>query len=201
MASLPGQKCPGDADPSLYEPDVSYPDERHDAAAGVSSHPGGAAAAATVEACNEPEHPSTLAVTEAEKLVVELMPKHPEPGNSPGAVAEAAKILTKAEDLTATLQTIREAHAACCQEWATYPAGRFIPRLPRWFRDGDWKHIRPGRKGVQSETLPERRAREFREWEERTYRMYAENEMWDALRENGGEELVEVWREKVKAAC
>ena len=189
---------------SHKEPDVLEPEERHDAADAVISTPlQAAAAAATAVGCTEPQHPAPqhpapLAIAEAEQLVAELMPQHPEPGNFPGAVAEAVKILAQAEDIPATVETMREAHAACRVDWATYPPGRFIPRLPRWLRDGDWKFVRAERKGVQSETWLERRARESREYDETLYRGLAEQGMWNALREYGGDEAVELWREKIK---
>lgn len=154
-----------------------------------------AAAAAVLPLFDNQENPTLK--TEAARLVAELMPQHPEPGNQPKAVAEVQKVLAAG---TATVETIRSSHAAWRVRWATYAAGRFVPQLWRWLHDGDWEHAPVERKPVRSETWVERRERERREYDERTYRTYAENEMWDVLREYGGDELVEEWREKVKIA-
>ena len=156
------------------------------------------AAAAALPLFDEIETPTPQA--EAEKLVAELMPQHPEPGNLPKAINEAAKLLaSRPETLTATIETLRRNHGLWRARWATYAAGRFVPQLWRWFHDGDWEHPPVDRKPVQSETWHERHERERKESDEENYRRYAELGMWSALREYGGDALVEVWREKVKA--
>jgi hypothetical protein len=181
----------------LIEPDVIQPEEPT-AAAGVSNPQQTAAAAAcTSSSCTEPETP----LSEAAQLVVELMPQHPEPGNAPRAIAAAGKLLaSRPEGAAATIEAIRRNHELWRARWATYAPGRFIPQLWRWFAEGDWENPPAERKGVKSETWVERREREYQESKEKSYRMYAEHGMWDALREYGGDELVEVWRAKVEAA-
>jgi hypothetical protein len=179
----------------------------------VLNRQSGTAAAATLPVLREPvkkaaaalplfdqnDEPTSRAV--AEELVAELMPVHPEPGNGLKAVAEAEKLLaTRPEGVSATAETLRRNHGLWRARWAEYAPGRFVPQLWRWFHDGDWQHPPVGRKPVQSETWHERRERERKQSDEESYRMYAEHGMWDALREYGGETLVEVWREKVKAA-
>ena len=165
------------------------------------------AAAAAAQDCfafeneNATQRPAPEALVMAEMVVAELMPQHPEPGNEPKAVAEAAKILAaKPEEMAATIETMRRVHAAFRIQWAGYGPERFIPQLQKWFRDGDWKRERPERKEAQRETYGQRRRREIQQSDDEFFRTYAELEMWDAIRSYGGDELVEVWREKVKQA-
>jgi DNA-binding transcriptional ArsR family regulator len=147
------------------------------------------------------QHPAPEALTMAEMVVAELMPQHPEPGNEPKAVAEAAKILAaKPEEMAATVETMRQTHAASRLSWANYRADRFIPQLWRWFSDGDWKYLRAARKEVQRETYNQRQRRELEEVGDETCRMYAELDMWDEVRAYGGDDAVEVWREKIQQA-
>lgn len=135
---------------------------------------------------------------EAAKIAGELMAVHPEPGNLPKAVAEVAKLLaSSAEGVPAAVEAIRVSHAAWRVRWAEYGAGRFIPQLWRWIHDGDWRNPPVSRKEVKSETWIERRKREYKESEERSYRNYAELGAWEILRDYGGDELVEEWRAKV----
>ena len=167
------------------------------------------AAAAAAQDCfafNEPDEPEqnpTLEVmAEAELIVAELMPIHPEPGNEGKAIEEAAKILAaKPDEIAATVETMRQTHAACRAAWANYGPGRFIPQLWRWFRDGDWKYVRPERREVQRESYNKRQRREVEEVKDEMCSMYAELGMWETVREYGGDEAVEVWREKLKRAC
>ena len=137
---------------------------------------------------------------QAAELVAELMPQHPEPGNQPKAVAAVTQLLaTRPEGVQAAVVTLRANHALWRLRWASYAAGRFIPQLWRWVSDGDWENPPVERKPVQSETWAAKREREYQESKEKSYRMYAEYGMWDALREYGGDELVEEWRAKVEA--
>ena len=198
--------------PSLYEPtevNLKKGTDDADAVLRVVEWPVEKAAAAAQDcfAFNEPEepeqnqNPAPEPLAAAELIVAELMPTHPEPGNEGRAVEEAARILaSKPEEIAATVETIRQTHAACRTAWANYGPGRFIPQLWRWFRDGDWKYLRPDRREVQRETYDQRRRREAQTEDEETCRMYAELNMWDAMREHSGSEAVEVWREKVKRA-
>jgi hypothetical protein len=186
---------------SLYEPDVIEPEGAAAAAARVSASPEEAASAATLDGCNEPQHPAPVAgLAEAGLLVAELMPQHPEPGNVPKAVAEARKLLTtRPEGIAGTVEVIRLNHGLWRARWAAYGPGRFIPQLWRWFHDGDWEHPPADRKEVQSETWIEKRKREQKESNESFYRTLAENGMWSALREYMNPDAVEAWREKIEA--
>ena len=205
-----GAKCGPTMGPSvapserslLIEPDVIN-QSRGDAAAAtcVSTPVEAAAAVSTSCECTEPKTAIAPAPTEAEKLVAELMPQHPEPGNARKAIAAAGKLLaTRPEGIPATVEAVRRNHALWQARWAEYAPGRFIPQLWRWLHDGDWENPPVNRKAVKSESWVERREREYQESKEKSYRMYAENGMWEALREYGGDELVEVWRAKVEAA-
>lgn len=128
------------------------------------------------------------------------MPLHPEPGNAPKAVAEVEKLLADAPgEFQATVDAIRAGHALWRARWAEYAAGRFIPMLPKWLHDGDWRVTPVERKGVKGETWLEKRDREKHEYDEKFYRELAEDEEWDVIRQYGGESAVEVWREKIKA--
>jgi hypothetical protein len=154
------------------------------------------------EACPGDDQPEPTVREAAEAIVDELMAVHPEPGNLPKAIAEAEKILASSpEGVPATVEAIRQAHAACRLKWADYGPGRFIPMLPKWLGDGDWKHVRPERKEAKRETWIERRDRVFDEAKEASYRQYAELGAWEILREYGGDELVEEWRGKVENAA
>lgn len=160
-----------------------------------------AAAAPGFASLQQNQNPTPEALAHAEAIVAELMPMHPEPGNDPKAVAEAASILaSKPEAVGSTLETMRQTHAASRAAWANYRHDRFIPQLWRWFRDGDWKYLRPDRKEVKRETVSERRDRESKEYDEKLYRRLAEAGSWERLRAYGGEEAVEVWREKIAQA-
>jgi hypothetical protein len=210
MASLPGQKWPGDADSSLYEPDVLYPEGRRAAASEADSPLEAAAAAAPpLRVTPEPEPPATLpAVVPAEETIPalaaamadELLKVHPQPGLAQRAAPEILRILQQSSDVEAVAERIWNHHGAWVRYWATLEAGRFIPQLWRWFRDGDWERPPVERKGVVSESWAAVREREQREHAEIYYRTLAENGLWFALREYGGEALVEVWREKIKTA-
>ena len=138
----------------------------------------------------------------AAAVVAELMAVHPEPGNAPKAISEVEKLVASTPgEAAATLEALRTSHGLWRARWAGYAKDRFIPQLWRWVADGDWRNPPAERKGVKSETWVERRTREYTESQEKTYRNYAENEMWGALRECGGDELVEVWRAKVEAVA
>jgi DNA-binding transcriptional ArsR family regulator len=138
---------------------------------------------------------------EAEKLVTELLPYHPWKGNRPWAVKAIAKVLD--QDPGAADQ-IRRSHIAMRPHWEieqSLSPGKFRPPLGQWIEEGNWKaEAAPPaeRKDIKRETWQEQRRREQKESDEQFYRMYAEREMWDALREYGGDELVEAWREKIK---
>lgn len=132
----------------------------------------------------------------AAALCDELNAEHPEPGNLPKASSEVEKILATG----VAVEAIRASHAAWCAHWAGYVQGRFIPQLWRWIRDGDWKHPPVPRKESRRETIVEQRKRESQEAEDSLYRTYAELGAWEAIRSYGGDEAVEVWREKIKAA-
>ena len=136
----------------------------------------------------------------AAAVVAELMAVHPEPGNAPKAVAAVAKLVaSKPGEVVATLEAVRASHASWRLRWAEYAPGRFIPQLWRWIAEGDWLNVPVERKGVKSETWVEKRAREYKESVEETYRTYAENGMWEVLREYVGPEEVEVWRARIEA--
>jgi hypothetical protein len=169
---------------SLYEPDLIEPKAAAAASVLVMAT---AAAAAPLSGGAEPKPDPE---TPAQKLVRELMPKHPEPGNLQKAVAEVAKILAARPG---EVEAIR-------RSWAAYGPDRFIPQFWRWLHDGDWQFPPVERKGELRESWLQRRERERKEADEESYRSYAERGMWDALREYGGDALVEVWREKIKAA-
>lgn len=179
----------------LIEPDVLQPEEEQRPAAAASVAMVRAAAAASTS-CGCTATPTPPA---AEALAVDLMATHPEPGNLPRAIAAAAKLLaTRPEGAMAILEAVRRNHALWRDRWATYAPGRFIPQLWRWIQEGDWENPPVERKGVQSESYLERRAREKREYDEQFYRGLAEEEAWDVIRQYGGEHAVEVWREKIK---
>jgi DNA-binding transcriptional ArsR family regulator len=153
---------------------------------------------AETQKSNTPEPAKVTAA--ASKIVAELMPRHPEPGNGPRAVAEVAKLLSgEPKSLSRTMATLRRHHELWRGRWASYPPGRFIPQLWRWIADGDWQHPPAERKETHRETYQERSRREMKEYDEKLYRGYAERGMWKALRDYGGEELVEKWRAKIKA--
>jgi DNA-binding transcriptional ArsR family regulator len=190
---------------SAQEPDVlnHMGDEPDADAASVCTPCEEAAAAATTFVEMQPEKPTPRAAREiavreaAEQIVVELMAEHPQPGNLPGAIAAAERILaSKPDQIEATVEAMRSSHAAWRLEW---PSRRFIPMLPKWFADGDWRNPPVKRKDVKSETWLERRDREKREYDEKFYRELAEDGEWDVIRQYGGEHAVEVWREKIKA--
>jgi hypothetical protein len=188
----PLQKGQNDPSLTLYEP---YLLEQDGEAAAADRIQAAAAAAPTSGVLNGNPAPEA----QAQKLVVELMPQHPEPGNLPKAVSEVRKLLA-AKPGSETVEAIRRNHAIWRTHWATYVAGRFIPQLWRWIHDGDWEFPPAERKGQLRESFAEQRQREMKEHTEKIYRQYAELEMWDAIRENGGEAAVEVWREKIKTA-
>ncbi len=138
----------------------------------------------------------------AAEIAGELMAVHPEPGNLPRAVAEAAKLLSSVPgEVPATVEALRASHASWRARWAEYGPGRFIPQLARWLRDGDWRNAPAERKDVKRETWIERREREQKESDEGAYRRYAELGAWDILREYGDDEFVEEWRAKVEAVA
>ena len=195
-------------------------------AAGVFTPPGAAAAASvsvemkpeTPAPAGSPGEPATFGhIAETEKanfpknfpgdflsrgaeLAVALMTDHPEPGNLPKAISEVEKLVSSAPgEAAATIEALRASHASWRLRWAEYAPGRFIPQLWRWIHDGDWLQVPVERKGVKSETWIERRAREEKESNEESYRTYAENGMWEALRAYMGPEDVEVWRARIEA--
>lgn len=128
---------------------------------------------------------------EAEAIVAELMPLHPEPGNARKAVAVAHKLLTtRPQAMAATIQALRDSHASWRLRWAEYKPGRFIPQLWRWIQDGDWVTSPVARKDAKSEKGPYDEA----------YEMFARDGRWDKLLMYGGPEVVEVWRAKIAAA-
>ena len=87
----------------------------------------------------------------AERLVMELLPQHPQPGNPGGAVKDIAKVLGEG----ATEEQIRSSHSQWRKMWAVYREGRFIPQLWRWIRDNDWRYP-PEEKQIKSNTDPNR---------------------------------------------
>jgi len=138
----------------------------------------------------------------ADRLVEELIPEHPEPGNPTRAIAEARTVLAASADLQATIETIRSNHASWREHWATLPGDRFIPQLWRWFLSGEWKYPPAGRKCVQREqreTYVERQDRERRALDERHWLILAQMEEWDELRAEGQDP--EVWRERLKVSA
>jgi hypothetical protein len=147
---------------------------------------------------------NTGITSEAEKLVNELLAYHPWKGNRPWAIRAIAKVLN--QDPAAADQ-IRRSHVAMRPHWEieqSLSPGKFRPPLGQWIEEGNWKAEAAApalRKDVERETWIDRRKREQKESDDESYRMYAELGMWDAIRQYGGDELVEVWREKVKQAC
>jgi hypothetical protein len=174
------------------------------AADGVYTSCEGAAAAALLPLCEETHKPkkppAEPVLTLAQAVALELLKVHPQPGNSRRAAPEIERILRAAPDPEVMAARIRDNHKAWMDYWAALPAGRFIPQLWRWIHDGDWEQKPASRRPVQSETWHERHERERKESDEDSFRRYAELGMWSALREYGGDELVEVWREKIKTA-
>jgi hypothetical protein len=168
------------------------PDLKNLVAAAAATPAKAAAAAAPVVGVRNPESP-------AQKLVMELISQHPEPGNLQKAVAEIEKLLA-ARPGAETVEILRRNHAIWRAHWATYAPGRFIPQLWRWVRDGDWQFPPAERKGaLPQESWIARRERERKESDEQFYRDLAEAGEWDVIRQYGGEPAVEVWREKLKA--
>jgi hypothetical protein len=185
------------------EPEVFEPEEGNHTAADADNklrtvvapekpRPPAAAAAGDAGASTPVENNATT--VEAETLVAELIPNHPEPGNPGRAVAEARTVLAASPDPEATAKTIRANHGSWREHWATLPRDRFIPQLWRWLNSGEWKYAPVERKGIARETWQERRRREGADDQDRYYRMLAEHGMWDALREYGQDP--EVWRAK-----
>jgi hypothetical protein len=134
----------------------------------------------------------------AEQLVADLIPQHPEPGAPDRAVAEAEKALASAADPEEVCAAARRNHEAWRAHWATLDPHRFIPQLWRWFASGEWKYPPVERKGVQRETWSAQLKRESDESDQSYYRMLAEHQMWDVLREYGQDPGV--WRAKIQAA-
>jgi hypothetical protein len=153
-----------------------------------------AAAAAAGDAGASTPVEANATTVEAEALVADLIPNHPEPGNPGRAATEARTVLAASADPAATAKTIRANHGSWREHWATLPRDRFIPQLWRWLNSGEWKYAPVERKGIARETWQERRRREGADDQDRYYRMLAEHGMWDALREYGQDP--EVWRAK-----
>jgi hypothetical protein len=130
------------------------------------------------------EDPARQLRAQAEALVEELHADHPQPGLPGKAVAEVERILRAAEDVAATVELIRNNHAAWKAHWEILRPGAFIPQLWRWFRDGEWR--REVRKPVRQETWYQRQdrlKREFKATEDILQPLYdAEMEEWRAKR-------------------
>jgi len=166
MSSLPGQKCPKAADASLYEPDVIQPEGAAAAAPATESPLEAAAAAAPPPGVyTEPEPPAALpsVVTPEEQIPAlaaamadELLKVHPQPGLGQRAAPEIARILRQASDVQAVAERIWNHHEAWRGYWRTLEAGKFIPQLWRWFRDGDWERPPVIRRPAEKATLAER---------------------------------------------
>jgi hypothetical protein len=170
-----------------------------DAQATGSEHgTGRAAASAPVADADQKPNTNTRPRSDAERLVADLIPEHPEPGAPDRAVAEAEKILEGAADPVEAYATARCNHEAWRAHWAKLDPHRFIPQLWRWFASGEWKFAPAERKGVARETWSARLKRESDESDQSYYRTLAEHEAWDLLREYGQDP--EVWRAKVEAA-
>lgn len=163
-------------------------------AAGFSPKPS-AAAADGLEKRNGENAKTPQMAALAEELVAELLAQHPEPGNPDKAVAQAAAVLVKSADPEATAETIRQNHTVWREHWATLNPRRFRPQLWRWFASNEWKFAPAERKCATWET----RRESVRLADERFYLNLAENEMWDQLRDDYGQDP-EVWRAKVKTA-
>jgi hypothetical protein len=71
----------------------------------------------------------------AEGLAHEFSTRHPQPGMPHKAAVEILRVLTEGW----TPAELRERHREWCEYWASLPAGRFIPMLWRWFRDGEFE--------------------------------------------------------------
>jgi hypothetical protein len=94
-------------------------------------------------------------------MVGELGKVHPQPGLLPRAVPEIERILRAGPTIEAAGERIWNNHAAWREYWATLEAGRFIPQLWRWFRDGDWETPPVIRKPAKKEGKLDAFAREF----------------------------------------
>jgi hypothetical protein len=134
--------------------------------------------AATVEAEAEPDNrerdgraqvviPAAQAEAQiaelAQAMALELLKVHPQPGLGKRAAPEIERVLRAAPDVAATAERMWNSHAAWMQYWKTLEAGKFIPQLWRWLRDGDWEQPPVIRKPAERET---RIARGIRHWHE-----------------------------------
>jgi hypothetical protein len=178
---------------SLYEPDEV--NQKNIAAAGANV-PNAAAAAVLPAGRRNPDPVPDL----AQKIAGELLKVHPQPGQPRRAAPEIERILRAAADPEAEAERIRRNHTAWMEYWATPRGQRIILQLWNWFQSGEWEVPPVFPKPVKSETWTERKERERKESDEKSYRGYAERGMWDILREYLSPDEVEAWREKVKAA-
>jgi hypothetical protein len=94
-------------------------------------------------------------------MVLELGKVHPQPGLLQRATPEIERILRAGPSFEAAGERIWNNHAAWREYWATLPAGKFIPQLWRWFRDGDWETLPVIRKPAARESKLDAFAREF----------------------------------------
>jgi len=95
----------------------------------------------------------------ARAMAGELGKVHPQPGLLQRAVPEIERILRAGPDLEASGERIWNNHAAWMPYWATLEAGKFIPQLWRWLRDGDWENPPVIRKPAQKESRIDRGVR------------------------------------------
>ena len=140
------------------------------------------AAAAALPLFDEPEEPAAPPVAEpagehdsgqlsvqppnsipalARAMAGELLKVHPQPGLPHRAAPEIERVLRAAPSVEAAGETIWNNHAAWMEYWRTLEAGRFIPHLWRWFRDGEWENPPVIRKPAQKESKLDAFAREY----------------------------------------
>ena len=191
---------------SIYEPDVFEP-EVNRAAAVKPSDPvksrASAAAAPPPPVEKKTEHPAAPPVgrreaeqlgldmqetdtvrARADALVEELHATHPQPGLPDKAIDEAERILRACEDVDASVEMIRQNHAAWKAHWEMLRPGKFIPQLWRWFHDGEWRRMVG--KPIRQENFYEREQRKWDGEENAEYRQFVQEYDAEQLRKRYG---------------
>ena len=108
----------------------------------------------------------------ARTLIQTLAQHHPAPGEVSKAQEAAYVVLKGAKDLTRRIERIRRSHIAWVAWWKDelqINPHSFVPRLWKWFSDGDWMHP-PGEQSIHrqppsSETQPQRKSARKAAWE------------------------------------